>query len=105
MATLPGLDGRKMSKSYDNTIALFADSATLKKQIMGLVTDSKAPGEAEGRRWFGSVPAVSGVRHVRRRPQPCATAFATGIAWGEAKQQLFEVIDAEIAPMRARTTR
>ncbi|MEY3359714.1 MAG: hypothetical protein RI923_974, partial [Pseudomonadota bacterium] len=45
VATLPGLDGRKMSKSYDNTIALFADAATLKKQIMGLLTDSKAPGE------------------------------------------------------------
>src|SRR3546814_14839179 len=45
VATLPGLDGRKMSKSYDNTIALFAPVAQLKKQIAGIVTDSRLPGE------------------------------------------------------------
>ena len=45
MATLPGLDGRKMSKSYDNTIPLFAPREQLKKLIAGIVTDSRAPGE------------------------------------------------------------
>ncbi|RTL30324.1 MAG: tryptophan--tRNA ligase, partial [Rhodocyclaceae bacterium] len=45
VATLPGLDGRKMSKSYDNTIPLFAPTAELKKLIFSIVTDSKAPGE------------------------------------------------------------
>src|SRR3546814_966030 len=47
VATLPGLDGRKMSKSYDNTIPLFAPRATLRKLIASIVTDSRAPGEAK----------------------------------------------------------
>jgi len=101
VATLPGLDGRKMSKSYDNTIALFADAATLKKKIMGLLTDSKAPGEpkdTEGSALFQLYQAFA-------TPEQTAVmrkAFAEGIAWGDAKQQLFAVIDAEIAPMRER---
>jgi tryptophanyl-tRNA synthetase len=45
VATLPGLDGRKMSKSYDNTIPLFAPRAELKKLIAGIKTDSRTPGE------------------------------------------------------------
>ncbi len=44
---MPGLDGRKMSKSYDNTIPLFAPRAELKKLIAGILTDSRAPGEAK----------------------------------------------------------
>ena len=101
VATLPGLDGRKMSKSYDNTIALFADAATLKKQIMGLVTDSRAPGEPKDT--GGS--ALFQLYQAFATPQQTETLradFAAGIAWGEAKQRLFEVIDAEIAPMRER---
>lgn len=101
VATLPGLDGRKMSKSYDNTIALFADAATLKKQIMGLVTDSKAPGEpkeVEGSALFQLYQAfATPAQSIAMRE-----AFAAGIAWGDAKQQLFAVVDAEIAPMRER---
>src|SRR5690606_16906242 len=45
VATLPGLDGRKMSKSYDNTIPLFAPPAELKKLVFSVLTDSRAPGE------------------------------------------------------------
>jgi tryptophanyl-tRNA synthetase len=101
VATLPGLDGRKMSKSYDNTIALFADPAELKKQIMGLITDSKAPGEpkdVEGSALFQLYQAFASPQQT----DAMRAAFAAGIAWGEAKQQLFDVIEAEIAPMRAR---
>ncbi|MCC6757381.1 MAG: tryptophan--tRNA ligase [Arenimonas sp.] len=101
VATLPGLDGRKMSKSYDNTIALFADAATLKKQIMGLVTDSRAPGEpkdTEGSALFQLYQAFA----TPAQTDALRADFAAGIAWGEAKQRLFEVIDAEIAPMRER---
>jgi tryptophanyl-tRNA synthetase len=47
VATLPGLDGRKMSKSYDNTIPLFAPPSELRKLIFGIVTDSFAPGKAK----------------------------------------------------------
>lgn len=101
VATLPGLDGRKMSKSYDNTIALFAEPALLKKQIMGLITDSKAPGEpkdTEGSALFQLYRAFA----TAEQTEALRAAFAEGIAWGDAKQRLYEVIEAEIAPMRAR---
>ena len=99
VATLPGLDGRKMSKSYDNTITLFAKQAELKKQIMGLLTDSKKPGEpkdVEGSALFQLYQAFT----TDSQTQAMRVAFAEGIAWGEAKQMLFETIDAQIAPMR-----
>jgi tryptophanyl-tRNA synthetase len=99
VATLPGLDGRKMSKSYDNTIALFAKPDELKKQIMGLFTDSKKPGESkdvQGSALFQLYQAFANSSQV----QAMRVAFADGIAWGEAKQILFETIDAQIAPMR-----
>jgi tryptophanyl-tRNA synthetase len=101
VATLPGLDGRKMSKSYDNTIALFADPAVLKKQVMGLITDSKAPGEpkdTEGSALFQLYQAFA----TPAQTEAMRAAFADGIAWGEAKQRLFDVIETEIAPMRMR---
>ncbi|KAF1718747.1 tryptophan--tRNA ligase [Pseudoxanthomonas wuyuanensis] len=99
VATLPGLDGRKMSKSYDNTIPLFAPRNELKKLIAAIVTDSRAPGEAKDAdashvfqlyRAFASAEETAAMRQ----------AFAEGIGWGDAKQQLFERIDAEVAPLR-----
>lgn len=100
VATLPGLDGRKMSKSYDNTIALFAPREVLRKQIAGLVTDSRTPGEpksTEGSALFELYQAFA----TPEETEAMRTAYAAGIAWGDAKQQLFERIDREIAPMRA----
>ena len=99
VALLPGLDGRKMSKSYDNTIPLFAPAAQMRKQIASIVTDSKAPGEAkstEGSALFQIYQAFASVEETTALAQ----AFADGIAWGDAKQVLFERIDREIAPMR-----
>ena len=101
VATLPGLDGRKMSKSYDNTIALFADSAALKKQIMGLITDSKKPGEPKDTEASALYPLYQAFA-TPLQTDAMRAAFAEGIAWGDAKQQLFDVIEAEIAPMRER---
>ncbi|MBS0292842.1 MAG: tryptophan--tRNA ligase [Proteobacteria bacterium] len=101
VATLLGLDGRKMSKSYDNTIPLFCPPAQLKKLIGSIVTDSRAPGEpkeVEGSALFQLYQAFA-------TPEETAAmrrAYAEGIAWGEAKQLLFDCIDREIAPMRAR---
>ncbi|MCM3564071.1 tryptophan--tRNA ligase [Hydrogenophaga intermedia] len=100
VATLPGLDGRKMSKSYDNTIPLFAPREQLKKLIMGIVTDSRAPGEpkaTEGSALFQLFQAFASAEETAAMAQ----AFADGIGWGEAKQRLFERLDQEIAPMRA----
>ena len=99
VATLPGLDGRKMSKSYDNTIALFASRAQLQKQIAAIKTDSRAPGEpkeTEGSALFQIYQAFGSSAETAALRE----AFANGIAWGDAKQRLFERIDQEIAPMR-----
>ena len=100
VATLPGLDGRKMSKSYDNTIPLFAPREQLRKLVMGLLTDSRAPGEpkdTEGSALFQIYQAFASPQEAAAMRQ----AYTNGIAWGEAKQMLFERLDAEIAPMRA----
>ena len=100
VATLPGLDGRKMSKSYDNTIPLFAPREQLKKLIAGIKTDSRAPGEAkdtEGSALFQIYQAFASEAETQALRQ----AYAEGIAWGDAKQLLFERIDREIAPLRA----
>ena len=99
VALLPGLDGRKMSKSYDNTIALFAPAAQMRKQISAIVTDSKAPGEpkaTEGSALFQIYQAFASTEET----EAMARAYGDGIGWGDAKQMLFERIDREIAPMR-----
>ncbi|TSE24382.1 tryptophan--tRNA ligase [Tepidimonas aquatica] len=100
VATLPGLDGRKMSKSYDNVIPLFAPREQLRRLIMGIVTDSRAPGEpkpTEGNAVFQLYQAFASADETAQ----FARDLAAGIAWSEAKQRLFERIDREIAPLRA----
>ena len=99
VALLPGLDGRKMSKSYDNTIPLFTPREQLRKLIAGIVTDSRAPGEAkdtEGSALFQIYQAFAKESETAALRQ----AYADGIGWGDAKQMLFERIDQEVAPMR-----
>ncbi|MCC8913732.1 tryptophan--tRNA ligase [Xanthomonas euvesicatoria] len=101
VSTLPGLDGRKMSKSYSNTIPLFAPREELRKLVFSILTDSRAPGEAKDTQ--GS--ALFQLYQAFATPQESAAfaqAFADGIGWGDAKQQLFERIDQEIAPLRTR---
>lgn len=101
VATLPGLDGRKMSKSYDNTIPLFASSAQLQKLIANIKTDSRAPGEpkdTEGSALFQIYQAFASPEETAAFAQE----FAQGISWAAAKEKLHARIDQEIAPMRAR---
>ncbi|GAB3343948.1 tryptophan--tRNA ligase [Marilutibacter aestuarii] len=101
VATLPGLDGRKMSKSYDNTIPLFAPREQLRKLIFSIVTDSTPPGEpkaTEGSALFQLYQAFASDAETAAMRE----AFEAGIGWGDAKQQLFERIDQEIAPLRER---
>ena len=101
VATLPGLDGRKMSKSYDNTIPLFCSREQLRKLIQGIVTDSRAPGEpkdTEGSALFQIYQAVA----TPEQTEALRQAYAAGIAWGDAKQQLFEHVDGIVAPLRER---
>ncbi|MFC5522954.1 tryptophan--tRNA ligase [Polaromonas jejuensis] len=101
VALLPGLDGRKMSKSYDNTIPLFSPPEQLRKLIAGILTDSRAPGEpkdVEDSALFQIYQAFASATETAVLRQ----AYADGIAWGDAKQMLFERIDQEVAPMRER---
>ncbi|MFN5348426.1 MAG: tryptophan--tRNA ligase [Polaromonas sp.] len=99
VATLPGLDGRKMSKSYDNTIPLFSSREQLKKLIAGIVTDSNGPGVAkqtDGSALFQMYQAFASLEETAAMRR----AYADGIAWGDAKAMLFERIDRDVAPMR-----
>ena len=101
VATLPGLDGRKMSKSYDNHIPLFAPRQQLKKLVAGILTDSRAPGEpkeTEGSALFQIYQAFASAEETAALRQ----AYLDGIGWADAKQLLFERVDREMAPMRER---
>jgi len=101
VAVLQGLDGRKMSKSYGNTIPLFLDEKALQKHINRIKTNLLEPGEPKD-------PDDSTVFQIWRAfatPEQTAqmrAAFAAGIAWGEAKKRLFELVNGALAPARAR---
>jgi tryptophanyl-tRNA synthetase len=100
-ALLPGLDGRKMSKSYDNTIPLFEGGAkALSQAIARVVTDSRLPGEPKEPEGSHLVVLFDAFATAEER-----TAFRAdlraGLAWGEAKKRLYDVIDRELAPQRA----
>ena len=101
VATLPGLDGRKMSKSYDNTIPLFSSAKQMKEAISRIVTDSKAPGEAKDPdnshlfTLFQAFASESQAAEFR-------SELLQGLGWGEAKQRLFTLLDAELGEARER---
>lgn len=99
VATLPGLDGRKMSKSYENTIPLFSRQADLKRLIFSIITDSRAPGKAKdtnGSALFQLYQAFASAEETAAM----RAAFADGIGWGDAKQKLYERVEAEVGPLR-----
>jgi len=100
VATLPGLDGRKMSKSYNNTVPLFEGGArALKSAVAKIVTDSRGPGEpkdAESSHLFLIYKAFAQQSETTEFRQ----ALAAGMGWGDAKQTLCERIEQELEPMR-----
>ncbi len=101
VATLPGLDGRKMSKSYDNTIPLFSSSKELKSAISRIVTDSKLPGEAKdpnNSHLFTLYQAFS----TPAEQAAMRADLQGGLAWGEAKQRLFSLLDEQLSEPRER---
>ena len=100
-AVLPGLDGRKMSKSYDNTIPLWLTARQLRKHIMRIVTNSKEPGEPKTTDESAIYPIYAAFASPAEREE-MKQALASGLAWGEAKQIAFERINAEIEPARER---
>lgn len=101
VAILQGLDGRKMSKSYGNTIPLFTAEKPLQKLINKIKTNLLEPGEPKD-------PGDSAVFQIWQAfATPAQTTymreqFAAGIGWGQAKKELFALINEELAPARAR---
>jgi tryptophanyl-tRNA synthetase len=102
VAVVPGLDGRKMSKSYGNTIPLFAPEKELRRLIMRIVTNSQGveePKDPESSqiyllyRLFASAEEQEALAKRYR---------AGGMGWGEAKEELFRVVNRELAPLRDR---
>jgi tryptophanyl-tRNA synthetase len=103
VAVIPGLDGRKMSKSYDNVIGLFLPPKQLRKVINRIVTDStppEAPKDPESSHIFQIYRAVASEEQARA----LAERYRSGIGWGEAKAALFDVLDAALGPARERYT-
>lgn len=102
VATLPGLDGRKMSKSYGNTIPLFEGGRKeLKAAIARIQTDSKLPGEpkdAENSHLFSLYRAFATAEQTQQFKQ----ALEAGLAWGQAKEDLFNLLEGILGPMRER---
>ncbi len=99
-AVLAGLDGRKMSKSYDNTIPLFASSAALRKLIMRIKTNSLEPGvpkETDGSTLFEIYKAFAAPQETERM----RGRFAVGAAWGEIKEELYEYLERHLRAPRA----
>lgn len=100
VAIVPGVDGRKMSKSYGNTIPLFADSATVKKAVMSIVTDSKTPEEKKDPETCNIFALhklfLSGeeLENLRSR------YINGGLGYKESKDMLFDEIEKYFAPMR-----
>ncbi len=101
VAVLQGLDGRKMSKSYGNTIPLFETEKKLRKSINKIKTNLLEPGEPkdpDDSTVFQVWSAFANESEIARMRQE----FENGIAWGEAKKQLFELVNSELAPARER---
>jgi tryptophanyl-tRNA synthetase len=101
-AAVPGLDGRKMSKTYNNAIALWQTPKSLRKQVMRIVTDSRGVDDPKDPdtdttfqlyRLFASAEQVEDLRRAY---------LAGGVGYGHAKQALYEVLDAHLAEPRER---
>jgi tryptophanyl-tRNA synthetase len=105
IATIPGTDGQKMSKSYNNTIQLFEDLKSIKKKIMGIVTDStpmEAPKVPEG----NAIYELYKLFATAQEAEEMAARFRAGnYGYGHAKKELFAIFERTFAPFRERRER
>ncbi|MCF7844749.1 MAG: tryptophan--tRNA ligase [Kiritimatiellales bacterium] len=98
VAVVPGVDGRKMSKSYGNTIPLFGEEKIIKKAVMGMVTDSKGPNDPKD-------PEKSTIFHINKlvisdeAAAKLAKEYKAGIAYGDAKKRLLEDLMTFLKPL------
>jgi tryptophanyl-tRNA synthetase len=102
VAVIPGTDGRKMSKSYDNVIPIFAPASQIRKRVMGIVTDSRLPEQPKNPdednvfniyKHFAMPEEVNAMRQLYQRG---------GFGYGEVKQQLYDVLERTFGPARAK---
>ncbi len=101
VAVLLGLDGRKMSKSYGNTIPLFETEKRLQQSINKIKTNLLEPGEPKD----ADDSTVFQIWEAFATPEQSVemrAAFAAGIGWGDAKKKLFELVNGELASARER---
>ena len=98
VAVIPGLDGRKMSKSYNNTIELFCDEKTLQKTINRIVTDSRLPGEPKEADC--SLANLYKLFAKKEEYEAYIEKLKQGMGWGDAKKELFNLMNAYLTPMR-----
>ncbi|PGM90839.1 tryptophan--tRNA ligase [Bacillus cereus] len=96
-AILPGLDGRKMSKSYGNVIPLFAEKEKLRKLIFKIKTDSSLPNEPKK---LETLFTIYKEFATEDEIQSMREKYETGIGWGDVKKELFRVVDRELAGPR-----
>jgi tryptophanyl-tRNA synthetase len=101
VAVLPGQDGRKMSKSYNNAIPLWLPEKQLRKAIMKIVTNSLEPGESKDPDDSALFKIYVAFANQAQR-ETMRQAYRDGIAWGEAKQQTFDLINKELTQGRER---
>jgi tryptophanyl-tRNA synthetase len=102
VATVPGLDGRKMSKSYGNTIDLFQDDKALRKQVMRIVTDPTPVEEVKTPETCNLFQIYSLFLNAAGREALQQRYLTPGLRYGDVKQELFETIRDFFAPYRQR---
>ncbi|AEI35666.1 tryptophan--tRNA ligase [Francisella salina] len=98
--TILGLDGRKMSKSYDNTIPIFSTEKKLRKQVMKIITNSQTPEERKDPKnctVFAIYKSIANTAEVSSLEEKY---LAGGLGWGDAKQILFEKINEYLTDAR-----
>jgi tryptophanyl-tRNA synthetase len=101
-AKVPGTDGQKMSKSYDNTIEIFAEGNPLKKTVMGIVTDSTSVADPKDPDRCNVFALYSLFATDEEKAALAARYRAGGLGYGEVKKMLLEKINAYFGPSRAR---
>jgi tryptophanyl-tRNA synthetase len=102
VATIPGLDGRKMSKSYDNVIPLFSTEKQLRKSVMRIVTDSKAVEDPKDPHTCNVFQIFRQFADAKQQAEWAGRYREGGMGYGEIKQATFEVINQHLAPRRER---
>lgn len=100
LMTIPGLDGRKMSKSYDNHIPLFMPEKKLRKTIMKIVTNSQSVEEPKNPEICNVFKLYKFFSTTTEQEALAERYRAGGMGWGHAKQELFEKLNEVISPMR-----